>query len=349
MNQFQKPTANSNFGLIIGLVSLGALLLLGAVLWLTLGSGADDDQTAAAKVETAATAKATVPEPKISPPELDVPSRPEFQAAFPSGVQLAKVNFRDSGPGGGTAMNVYLPKSETGDHEQATLGCVLVAPAGTNLLMGNEIGDDYHAETLPYAEAGFVAIQYSLDGYTDLQNVNARQMTKAYEEFRIAKAGTANARAVIAFVKQQLPEVDPQRIYVAGHSSAGTVALNNAWKLPDDIAACIAYAPCSDPEAFHREIYDQPQAIELFPGVKQFDRENSPIQNAAKIKCPLFVFHAGGDGVVAFDDSARFSNKVKSSGNSQVTFSEVSEGNHYNPMIETGIPRAIEWLKKLEQ
>jgi hypothetical protein len=90
------------------------------------------------------------------------PQRPTFQPSFPSGVQLARTRLTGSGPGEQTQMNIYLP---AGEHAARSLGCVLVAPAGTNLLVGNSLdGDDYHDETLPYAEAGFVTIQYSLDG-----------------------------------------------------------------------------------------------------------------------------------------------------------------------------------------
>jgi len=347
----QEGATKKNIGLIIGLVSLGALLLLatvGVVLWLTIGSESDDSRVADSNQRGIAGANvpASDSSSNAAVAKADVPSRPNFKDAFPSGVQLASVQSRGSGPGGRTKMNIYLPR---GEHEKGSLGCVLIAPAGTNLLMGNEVSDDYHDESLPYAEAGFVAIRYSLDGYTDLDSASMSQVTRAYKSYKSAQAGTANAKAVIAFVKQQLPEVDPQRIYVAGHSSAGTIALNNACLLPDDIAACIAYAPCSDPEAFHKEIYAEPQAVRLFPDIQSFDRKYSPTRNAAKFTCPVFVFQAKGDRVVEYRESKAFATKVESLGKAQITFSEFPGGDHYNPMIEAGIPRAIEWLKKLEQ
>ena len=40
-----------------------------------------------------------------------------------------------------------------------------------------------------------------------------------------AQAGLVNARNALEFVLARVPEVDPKRIYAAGHSSAGTLAL----------------------------------------------------------------------------------------------------------------------------
>ena len=99
------------------------------------------------------------------------PSRPILSPAFSTGVQLARTRLTGTGPGEATQMNVYLPP---GEHADRSIGCVLVAPAGTNLLVGNSMdGEDYHDETLPYAEAGFLTIQYSLDGpVADLETVS---------------------------------------------------------------------------------------------------------------------------------------------------------------------------------
>lgn len=353
--QHRKPTVpkkKSHTGLLIGLVSLAGLLLLGVIgisIYLTMGTSESGGKVASGGTATPVierNSNATENNQAKKTDELETPPRPKFRSAFPSGVQLATTKFRTSGPAGATKMKIYLPK---GEHADGSLGCVLVAPAGTNLLMGNEPGSDYHDETLPYAEAGFAVIQYSLDGSVDLEKANMAQMSRAYNDFRSAQAGTTNAQAVIAFVKQQLPEVDPGRIYVAGHSSAGTVALNNAFLMPDDIAACIAYAPCSDTEAFHREIYAEPQALQMFPGIKQFDRKHSPIANAAKFTCPLFLFQAKGDRVVEYRETKTFADKIASLGKADITFSEIRGGDHYSPMISTGIPRAIKWLKELEK
>lgn len=281
----------------------------------------------------------------IAVPETALPQNLVFRQAFPSGVELASTRLTGAGPGQQTQMNIYRPP---GQHAPGSLGCVLVAPAGTNLLVGNPLdGADYHDETLPYAEAGYVTIQYSLDGpVRDLETASTSELSQAYSQFRAAGAGTVNTRSVIEFVKQRLPEVDSSRIYTAGHSSAGTVSLLAAELMPNDVAACIAYAPCSDPEAFHS---DAPSLVmnSIFPGIKGFDKKYSPINNAASLKCPLFLFQAADDSVVEAAETRRMSQVVQQH-NQQVKYVEVPTGDHYDPMITSGIPQAIQWLKQLE-
>lgn len=243
-------------------------------------------------------------------------------------------------------MNVYLP---AGSHKSKSLGCVLVAPAGTNLLMGNSLdGDDYHDETLPYAEAGFVTIQYSLDGsVADLESASNAQMAAAYKRFRSAEAGMLNVRTVIEFVKARLPEVDPAKIFTAGHSSAGTVSLLAGQNFPE-LAGCIAYAPCSDPEAFHAEFRNVPGINSVFPGLHEFDRQYSPTRHTQKLKCPLFVFQARDDSVVVAKETRRFVDLMKQH-NQQVKYIEVATGGHYRSMIDEGIPRGVQWLTQFNQ
>lgn len=289
-----------------------------------------------------------VPLPNVASvkiPESVLPARPTFQPTFGSGIQLARTRLTGNGPGESTQLNIYLP---AGAHAEKSLGCVLVAPAGTNLLVGNSLdGDDYHDETLPYAEAGFMTIQYSLDGpVPDLETASDSQFSAAYKQFKAAGAGTLNTRAVIDFVKARLPEVDSARIYTAGHSSAGTVSLLAAEYFPE-IAGCIAYAPCSDTEAFHAEISGTWGIDRLLPGIKEFDRQYSPVANVQKLKCPLFVFQARDDSVVEVAETKRFVEKAKAI-NQQVEYVEVANGEHYDSMISQGIPRAITWLKKID-
>jgi len=273
------------------------------------------------------------------------PQRPMFQPTFPSGVQLARTRLTGSGPGEQTQMNIYLP---AGEHAARSLGCVLVAPAGTNLLVGNSLdGEDYHDETLPYAEAGFVTIQYSLDGgVADLETASDGEFSAAYKLFKAAGAGTLNTRCVIEFVKARLPEVDQARIYTAGHSSAGTVSLL-AGEYHPDVAACIAYAPCSDTEAFHADITGTFGVNLLLPGIKEFDRQFSPIGNVQKLKCPLFVFQARDDSVVEAGETKRLVDQAREH-NQQVEYVEVDFGEHYDSMIQQGIPRAVQWLKNID-
>ncbi len=65
---------------------------------------------------------------KVKFQESIFPPRPEFRPSFPSGVLLARTKLTGSGPAESTQMNMLLP---AGEHPEHSLGCVLIAPAGT--------------------------------------------------------------------------------------------------------------------------------------------------------------------------------------------------------------------------
>jgi acetyl esterase/lipase len=275
-----------------------------------------------------------------------------FQTLPRSGVRVAQVDFRaanpekNAPPGSRMKLRVYLPP---GEHAPQSLTCVLVAPAGTNMLVGNNLddldGNAYHAEALPYAQAGMVAIWYSLDG---AHNEDAQGITKgwpvAYQAFRAAGAGTVNGRNALEFVLRRLPMVDPARIFSAGHSSAGTVSLLLGAYEPR-LRGSIAYAPGTDLEKFHEKLLEDSMNEILFPGIRDFDRKASPKSQVARIQRPVFLFQAKDDSNVSLATTERFVELLRET-NPRVTFQTVETGDHYEAMIEQGIPAGIRWLKE---
>jgi dienelactone hydrolase len=223
-----------------------------------------------------------------------------------------------------------------------------VAPAGTNLLTGNALDDPtYHKETLPYARAGYVAITYSLDGAPppDAAETADEQMASAYRTFSAAYAGLANARTALEFALARLPEVNPKRIFAAGHSSAGTLALLFA-EHETRLKGCIAYAPQTDVENQFGMLLGLLAASDRFPGIVDFVRRSSPQTHIARIQCPVFLFWAADDSVVAPSGIQKFATEL-SARRPDVTVKTVPTGDHFEPMINPGIGLAIEWLKGL--
>lgn len=240
-------------------------------------------------------------------------------------------------------MRVYMPP---GEHAPGSLPLVLVAPAGSPLITGNGLDDaTYHDETLPYAEAGAVVIMYSLDGgIVDLDTASNAQLCIAYKQFRRAAAGTVNARAALEFALAKIPAVDSKKIVVAGHSSAGTLAMLFAAHEPR-LAAAIGYCPCVDVETRMAEMVTELGRNPLFPDLAGFFQKSSPRTHAAEVKCPIFLFHSFDDTNTPYADTVQFQALLKSTGK-DVTLSEPpAYGDHYQPMIDEGIPRAIVWLR----
>jgi dienelactone hydrolase len=243
-------------------------------------------------------------------------------------------------PGWSGKLWLYLP---TGAKEPRSLPCVMIAGAGSNLLTGMDLGDGDRPEHLPYVHAGFAVLAYELDGAlgpnrspTDLQ------MGQAILKFLAARAGLVNAHVALEFLLAKVPQVDPGKIYAVGHSSAGTLAMLFAENEPR-IRGCVAYAPAIDLEKRFG-----PQAITQFErgGFVDLAVRYSPKNNEAKLSCPILLFHARDDSNIPVADTEACAERLKQLGKA-VTLEIVPTGNHYNSMIQQGIPTGIAWLQGL--
>jgi dienelactone hydrolase len=319
-------------GLILGYLQIAVMIGIGAL----MASGA--------RQEIKARRDATKPWDMEAIPVCRFPALPEMRSLGDNGVKVGQIRLADgSGPAATMAMRVYLP---AGHHADGSLPCVLVAPAGTNLLSGADLDDDgpeaYHDECLPYAEKGIAVVLYSLDGNAPDDEASISETTKAYEAFRAAKAGLANAKNALEFVLARLPQVNASRIYAAGHSSAGTVALLFAAHEPR-LAGCMAYAPVPNVEVLHKDILENPFAEIAFPGRTLFIRQSSPMTHASRFTKPILLFHAADDSRVSDADITMFLLAVKAKGG-LVTLEQVPSGGHYDSMIELGIPAGIRFI-----
>jgi len=234
---------------------------------------------------------------------------------------------------------VYLPEKPAAK----PLPCVIVAPAGTRMFHGMKLGAGDMPEHTPYAKAGFAVVAYELDGHLP-EGFKDKEMGEALLKFQGARAGVENAKSAINYALARVPNIDKERIYAAGHSSAATAALVVAEHEPR-IKACLAYAPICDLDAyFVPEIMDIMK--EISPSFPTFIHEYSPLTGADKLRCPAFIFHASDDTNSKQADVAAFVVKAKKT-NNRVTYIEVPTGGHYESMIDQGIPQGIAWLKTL--
>ena len=243
--------------------------------------------------------------------------------------------------GASSRLWVYLPEKAA----EGSLPCVFIGPAGSNLLTGMRLGDGDRPEHLPYVRAGFAVVAYELDGALASDDPTDEEFVAAFEAFSGAEAGVANAREALDYALAKIPQVDRERLYVAGHSSAATLALLVAEREPR-VKACVAYAPVADIEARLG-----PQFVKRLSGVRgfvEFIRENSPLTHASQLSCPLFIFGADDDNVVQPSQPALFAAAVAKV-NRAVTYVRVPTGGHYDSMIKEGVPRAIKWLQELKQ
>jgi dienelactone hydrolase len=294
-------------------------------------------------IPIAVTLKATVP-PNPFPP-LGTPEK-----TYPSGVKryFVRVAANPDLPGHQMQMQVFVPSNASDDH---SLPCVLIAPAGTPMIHGATLtaNEDYDSETLPYAEAGFVVIHYSLDGGlpASAENADDESLTgiigEAYPAFKASGAGVVNGRNALEYA-MKLNMVDPKQVNCIGHSSAGSLSLLLAAHEPR-IHRCVAFAAAYDLESRMGEMSSNFMMRTLLPGIQEFIIETSPANHVDTINCPVMIFHARDDSNVPFADAEAFVDKLKSAGK-EVTFESTPNGDHYQSMINPGIPTAIKWLQQ---
>jgi dienelactone hydrolase len=261
---------------------------------------------------------------------------------MPGGVDFYSISLQGSGPGLPMNIHLYLPHNQSNPQ---SLPCVFIAPAGTRLLHGSSLGDGDSLEHLPYVRAGFAVCAYELAGdfSSNTSMVDLRQLGGPVRQFMNADGGLANARAAISYVLAQVPEVDPERLYAAGHSSAATVALDLV-AADHRFKGCCAYAPACDVEArWADNIGDMERVVH---GVRDFAAYVSPQRHINDFQCPLLVFHADDDGNVATADNRAFVDALRSAGK-RIEFVRVAAGGHYDSMIAKGIPRGIEFFTSL--
>lgn len=272
-------------------------------------------------------------------------SAPQFPD-LPSPIHLAnQVNLYPldfTGTGAGLPMHarLYLP---AGYHSDSSLPCVFIAPAGTRLIYGAALGNDDSPEHLPYVHAGFAVMAYELSGsFNQPQNasVKYRDLRNPIYQFMSADGGLANARLAMNYVLSKVPQVDPNRLYAAGHSSAGTMALNLA-AADSRIRAVAAYAPATDVVGYWgKHLDDLNRAV---PGSASLAARVSPLQHVTQFNCPVFLFHADDDRTVSTADAQRFVDAMDSAGKS-IEFRRVPAGGHYDSMIREGIPDGISFF-----
>ena len=212
------------------------------------------DRTAAGEKSIAGRNGSTDSDRKLSDDRIECSStvdldtstdRDKFSEMVEPGVKAERVilNTRRGTPGFvGNKLCIYTP---LGRHKYHSLGCIFIAPAGARMYAGMTISPGDEKEHLPYVRAGYAVTALEIDGEETPGAVNRVGMESAYKQFSAAEGGLVNGKNAIEYVLAKVPEVDPQRLYVAGHSSAATFALLFAEHEPR-VKGCIAYAPLAD-------------------------------------------------------------------------------------------------------
>lgn len=269
--------------------------------------------------------------------------RPPVATLPEDGVHRYNITVGGTGPAVPMRLYLYLPIGRTARH---SLPCVFIAPAGSRLFHGMRLTPDDMPEHLPYVHAGFAVCAYELSGPVPSSagsHISDQMFAGPAQAFMRADGGVANGKVAIDYVLATVPEVDPDRLYAAGHSSAATVALDLA-AADHRIRGVAAYAPVCDLQA---RLARAMGALErVAPGMTVFAADASPLRHAEDFTCPVYLFHADDDTNVPLEDNQAFADALQAA-HKPARFVRVATGGHHDSMIDQGIPGGIAFFQSL--
>jgi dipeptidyl aminopeptidase/acylaminoacyl peptidase len=179
------------------------------------------------------------------------------------------------------------------------LPLVIVPPAGGRIFSAPILTHRDQPEHLPYVRAGFAVVSFSIQGEL-ARSARTPEILEASRLYRAGEAGTNSGRSALNFALSRLP-VDTDRVYAAGHSSAGKLVLLMA-ATDKRIRAVAAYSPVADVTGYLR-----PKVVSALdrdqPGYKAFLEWSSPTAHINDLTVPVFLFHAMDDKATKYNDT----------------------------------------------
>jgi cephalosporin-C deacetylase-like acetyl esterase len=269
-----------------------------------------------------------------------IPERGKPQA-MEEGVVMEETAYHGSGPGGRTVLWLNLP---AGAHKAKSLPCVLVAPAGSTMFQGMKLSEGDRDEQVPYVKEGFACMGFSLDGDMSDMKGTIGDVQTTFQQFVDSGGGVVNLRNAIEFLLAKVPEVDPARLYLCGHSSSATFALYACTVEPRIKAVC-AYSPACDPLAFQNHTLTFKFLEGKVDNVDTFLSQVAPLNYVDRIHVPTLLFYAENENPHLTGYCHQMAEELKPELQTfQLTTSNTRD--HYKSMIEYGIPAGITFLKE---
>jgi dipeptidyl aminopeptidase/acylaminoacyl peptidase len=129
-----------------------------------------------------------------------------------------------------------------------------------------------------------------------------------------------DAGALLDWVATQ-PRLDAQRIAISGGSYGGYMSLATAFHYSSKIRAAINIVGIShfvsflnNTESYRRDLRRVEYGDERDPKMREFQEKIAPLNNAEKIKNPLFVIHGKNDPRVPVSEAQQIVAKVRANG-----------------------------------
>lgn len=214
--------------------------------------------------------------------------------------------------------------------DKAPTPAVLRIPAGGSLFKPAVLGLGTVPEIEPYFTAGYVTLVMSF-----------RSTLANGGKFSESKGGLEDVLAALEYLKK-LPEVDAKNIYVAGHSSAASLALRVS-QVSDIPRAVAAFSPVTDWTDFFKE-----RVKDLSEESRKYLKKASAITHAGNTNCPILLTHGTRDTIAPLSHSEAMARKLKKA-KKYHEFAKIPEGDHYYSMLKVGIPLSLAFFSEIRE
>lgn len=199
-------------------------------------------------------------------------------------------------------------------------------PAVLFLHGGFAFGGEDWVQTLPFRNAGFVVMTPTLRGENGLPGA----YSMFYNEVEDVLAATEELA--------QLPYVDSNRIYIAGHSVGGTLTMLAAMT-SKRFRAAASFSGSPDQSVWARM---QPQGMPFNAADPREFQMRSPIAFPTSLKCPLRIYYGSQEPFFAAD-SQRIAHLAKAAGLD--VEAQTVPGDHFT-MVDPAIQLAVAFFRQ---
>jgi dipeptidyl aminopeptidase/acylaminoacyl peptidase len=189
---------------------------------------------------------------------------------------------------------------------------------------GFAFGEDDWEQTEPFRKAGFVVMIPILRG----ENGQPGHYSMFYNE--------VNDVLAAAEVLAKRPNVDPNRMYVAGHSVGGTLAMLAAMT-SNRFRAAASFSGSPDQVKWSRG-----QVIPFDPKDQREMQMRSPLAFARSFKCPTRLYY--GDEEFTFGPSTKKTAQLAKAAGLDVEAVAV-DGDHFSA-VEAAMPQCIQFFQQ---
>jgi dipeptidyl aminopeptidase/acylaminoacyl peptidase len=221
------------------------------------------------------------------------------------GVKLSHVKPVTYPASDGTPIPAYLtlpPGKESAKNLPA-----IVLPHG-----GPSSRDEWGFDWLPqfFAARGFAVLQPNFRGSSGYGD--AWFQKNGFKSWPIAIGDVSDGARWL--VREGI--ADPSKLAIVGWSYGGYAALQSAAVDPALFKAVVSIAPVTDLAALKEEhrYWSDFALVSDYVGEGPHMREGSPIEQAAKIKAPVLLFHGGLDANVGIEQSRSMAARLRSAG-----------------------------------